>query len=238
MFSGSKPETNMTVGARIRAARSERRMTLSALARASGLTKGFVSQVESGTSGVSLASLERIASALKLPLAALMASETDPSAKVVPEPVQEPALIATHNLYQETSGLAKISVEQTGTHFVASVPPYTMLSNPFAVQSSNGSQAIIVVLQGSIRVRYASHELRASSGEVASWDSAQPYSLENRAPTSTRLLIFLPEGAPLPALTRLPDPYSSPTRADYSPALQGPMRLVEMRARRQAERRR
>ena len=47
----------MTLGERIHEARLAQRLTVAGLAGASGLTKGFISQVESGRSNPSIASL-------------------------------------------------------------------------------------------------------------------------------------------------------------------------------------
>lgn len=59
------------VGARIRALRAERRLTLAQMSDASGLTRSFLSKLERGQSAVSVASLLKIAAALEAPLAAL-----------------------------------------------------------------------------------------------------------------------------------------------------------------------
>ena len=228
----------MSVGDRIRAARKDRRMTLAALAVASGLTKGFISQVESGNSGVSLVSLERIAAALQVSLTSLMPSEGNRSAAIAPDGAPEPTLIAARNLYQESAGLARVTAAQHGTHYMATLPPYSMLTPPHGFKVASRSEGILVMLQGTLLVCNAPNEVRVSRDEVASWDCASAYSLENPAAAPARALIFLPDGVPLPALAHLPDSARGAGSADYSAALQGPMRLVEMRARRQAERRR
>ncbi|MGH3024651.1 MAG: helix-turn-helix domain-containing protein [Gaiellaceae bacterium] len=52
------------VGERLRAIRLERRLTLAEVATASGLTKGFISQLERGLSSISLSALARVCAAL------------------------------------------------------------------------------------------------------------------------------------------------------------------------------
>ena len=54
----------MTLGARLRAARARRRLTLRTVAERSGLSRGFISQVELGQVSPSFASLSKIADAL------------------------------------------------------------------------------------------------------------------------------------------------------------------------------
>src|SRR5207253_5863884 len=63
------------LGDKVRTARVRRGMSLGVLARASGLTKGFISQVEHGRSRPSLNSLGRIASSLDLSLPSLLGGQ-------------------------------------------------------------------------------------------------------------------------------------------------------------------
>ena len=61
----------MTVGEKLREIRKGKGLTLRQVGDAAGLSKAFVSQIESGTANPSLASLKRVGSALGIPLAAL-----------------------------------------------------------------------------------------------------------------------------------------------------------------------
>jgi transcriptional regulator with XRE-family HTH domain len=68
-MAGDDPETSSgtrrpLVGPRLRRIRQERRLTIEQLARATGLTKGFLSQVERDRANVSVASLLRICDVL------------------------------------------------------------------------------------------------------------------------------------------------------------------------------
>jgi len=70
------------LGARIRALRRERGLTLKALGLRAGLSHPFLSQLERGLAQPSVASVERIAGALDVPVAALWASPP-PAARLV-----------------------------------------------------------------------------------------------------------------------------------------------------------
>lgn len=63
------------IGPRLRRARRERRLTIEQLATATGLTKGFVSQVERDQASVSVASLLRICEALGIRVGDLFEEE-------------------------------------------------------------------------------------------------------------------------------------------------------------------
>jgi transcriptional regulator with XRE-family HTH domain len=79
----------VTLGEKLRAVRKERGLTLQQVASASGLSKAFVSQIESGTANPSLASLKRVGNALSLPLAALFESEGNGAEPPAPGPERE-----------------------------------------------------------------------------------------------------------------------------------------------------
>lgn len=78
---GAAAEEAAEVGPRIKSVRQARRMTIEALADASGLTKSHLSKVERGVSTPSVAALLRIAAALEIPLGNLF--ENGPTRNVV-----------------------------------------------------------------------------------------------------------------------------------------------------------
>lgn len=59
------------IGFRLRVAREERGMTISSVAEFTGLTKGFISQVERGLASASITSLAAICDALTMPMGRL-----------------------------------------------------------------------------------------------------------------------------------------------------------------------
>jgi transcriptional regulator with XRE-family HTH domain len=71
------------VGARLRHARHERGLTIKQVARISGLTESFLSQLERSRVNASVASLQRVAHALGTPLARLFDEAAPPTGRVV-----------------------------------------------------------------------------------------------------------------------------------------------------------
>src|SRR4051812_20884990 len=112
----------MTVGERVRQARLARKMTLSALGEASGLSKGFISQVESGRSNPSLDSLERIASSLGLPLAGLLhdSSRPRPAPRSAP---QAPRIFRASRNQSSVSAISPVSETATGLFSLVALEP-------------------------------------------------------------------------------------------------------------------
>ncbi|MFE6974126.1 helix-turn-helix domain-containing protein [Streptomyces sp. NPDC057682] len=76
---------NEDVGRRLRALRRERELSLSELARRSGVGKGTLSELESGTRNPTLETLYALTTALGLPLSAALG---DPPATAGPGPVR------------------------------------------------------------------------------------------------------------------------------------------------------
>ncbi|NEN80662.1 helix-turn-helix domain-containing protein [Nocardioides zeae] len=88
--------TAAAVGARVRALRSERGLTLSALARTAGIGKASLSELEQGRRNPTLATLYAVAGPLGVPLVALLGDA--PGAVVAdpgdPEGPGDPGLVA------------------------------------------------------------------------------------------------------------------------------------------------
>lgn len=62
----------MDIGATIRAIRKRKNITIAQICDTTGLSQGFMSQVETNKTSPSIATLENIAQALKVPLAYLL----------------------------------------------------------------------------------------------------------------------------------------------------------------------
>jgi len=84
------------VGSELRRRRNELRLSLRELAESTGLSTGFLSQIENDHVSPSLASLERIGNALRLPLFEILSADNrDPVVRADQRPLvelQEPAV--------------------------------------------------------------------------------------------------------------------------------------------------
>ncbi|BCJ68894.1 helix-turn-helix domain-containing protein [Polymorphospora rubra] len=103
------------VGARMRRFRTERGLTLRGLAARSGLSIGFLSQVERGVSSIGLTALNSVAAALDRPVAEFFDDGSAPAEEV------PPARLPTHfTLTRAASG---------ATEYVSGQQTYRMLSD-------------------------------------------------------------------------------------------------------------
>ncbi|MGO4375004.1 helix-turn-helix domain-containing protein, partial [Paenibacillus sp. MCAF20] len=67
----------MDIGSNIRAIRKRKNITIAQICEETGLSQGFMSQVETNKTSPSIATLESIAGALKVPLAYLLLKKED-----------------------------------------------------------------------------------------------------------------------------------------------------------------
>ena len=220
---------------RLRAARLERNMTVAELAEASMLSKGFISQVESGRSNPSLASLERIASALGVPLASLWGEAQ--SREHVPQPPSAFRVLRRNSPRSLREPYLTLLADN-----VHGIVARLALAAGRAVESApspmEAGVATCALVGGSARLACAGEHVSLSPGDVATWDAGHyGYRIENVEPAVATLLLTLPAGAPLPRIA--PGPVRVPVTDKIGlPLGDGPFRLVAMRAERAGARRR
>lgn len=222
----------MTLGERLKQERLARNMSLAAMARVSGLSKGFLSQVESGATNPSLGSLRRLAEALSISVADLMSAEVAPS----PAPAaMRPRLVRRVQPERDRSSLKQIGSSSHGAVFLAHLLPGSAL---MSTASAKGDDAYLMVLSGEVTFRQEGSSLRLAEGDSLTFSLSQHYSLTVQNPLRASLLLMLRSAADLPRAVDIPpgEVVGTPTRIRFSRAeYQGPLRLVAMRAARAAE---
>ena len=239
----------MQLGPNLRAARTRRGLTLAGLAAASGLSKGFVSQVENDKTSPSLDTLERLAEALDLTVVDLLRGTADPPA---PPYVRRGALLTEVGAPARRGGLppGRLLVAGLGQpatpvvqeisppgallrSFVVDLPPGTALGTP---DHRHGGEESLVVLRGAPDAEQAGGTTRLGDGDALTWAPGQPHRLLNRSPEPVRLLVTLVAPATLGAAGIVGGPVRGPRRPAAAPVGSRPLRLVEMRAARGADR--
>lgn len=225
----------MHLGENVRAARVERKLTVAALAQASGLSKGFVSQVEGGKSSPSLASLGRIALSLDMTVAELVGGERPLSAQES-APVVQPRLIRRRPHDASKPSLTFVASGPQGRVFIATLPEGASLEGLPSLSSGESAPIIGLVTGGSLLLKQGETELAAQSGDVLTWDAGRDYRLLNWGRAVATIYITLPPECALPALARAPR-LLLPEREAVQ-AESGPFKLVALRAQRSVARRR
>jgi transcriptional regulator with XRE-family HTH domain len=218
----------MAIGERVREARRMRNISMAALARATHLSKGFISQVESGSSTPSLGSLGRLADALQVPLASLLGDESLHSygaaeGEVVTRPWPQ----------RDAATVTIVSESRSWLVVAATVPPRKTIQGAGIA----GESITCTVIRGEVSLAGANAVTRLNEGTTSTWSGDGEYLLANIGSSSAMLMLVLPKSAGLPALVETAPPAQNERTPHKVESVQGPLRLVAMRAARLQERR-
>ena len=178
----------MQLGRKIRDLRLRRGLTVQQLAEATGLSKGFVSQVENGRTSPSLATLADLAKSLATSVAYLVVEED-----LVPYVVRR-------------GQRPNMSVNGNGSRVeVLSAQPRRNLELlqaelPVGVSTSDKRQfhhgeEIVLCVEGRVRLACGDHIVWLESGDSCHFDGRVPHSIDNGGDVPARVFIVLTPSA-------------------------------------------
>jgi DNA-binding XRE family transcriptional regulator/uncharacterized cupin superfamily protein len=222
----------MTLGERLKQARLARNMSLTALARLSGLSKGFLSQIETGSTNPSLGSLQRLAQALSLSISDLVATEAIRPAVTVPS---RPRQLRRVQPSSDKSSLTQVSSNSLGVVCMVHLLPGSYLE---AAAATGSDDAYVMVLSGEAHYTQAGTSLKLAEGDSLTFSLAQTYRLSAHRRSRVSLLLMVRSTRDLPQVVEVPFREHLRVRSEGRTVkeFQGPLRLVAMRAARVAER--
>ena len=172
----------MQLGKRIRDLRFRRGLTVQQLAEASGLSKGFISQVENDRTSPSLATLRDLARALETSIAFLVV-EDDRKPHVVRERERPRFHFGGNGASVEIlSAQPKRGLEMLLTDLTLGAS--TSGDHPY----QQGEICILCVM-GQVRFSTGDHSVMLESGDSCHYDGRAPHTLENCGTTPARVLI-------------------------------------------------
>ena len=178
----------MQLGRKIRDLRLRRGLTVQQLANASGLSKGFISQVENDRTSPSLATLRDLAAALATSVAYLVVEEE-----------QMPYVVRGHDRPRLTVGGNTSRVEVLSAQpkrnleiVIAELPPGMSAGDK---RHYHHGEECVVCLEGRVSVVCGDHTLVLESGDSCHFDGRVPHAVENLGDRSARLLIAMTPAA-------------------------------------------
>jgi transcriptional regulator with XRE-family HTH domain len=176
----------VSLGARLRAIRTERGIRQKTLAETAGLAPSLVSQIESGKLSPSLHTLGRLASALGVPVGAFF--EQAPNGRIHVGRRKDYAVVSFDGSPERWEVLAaglfrgKVrAVVSTLERRGSSVPAERVLIEP-------GQMKLMYVLEGRVALRYNGERHALEAGDSAYLDGGIPHSWENLGPGPARTL--------------------------------------------------
>lgn len=154
----------LSVGRQVRRWRTERGLTLAAVAERSGLNVGYLSQIENDKASPSLGCLASLAMALEVPAAWFLMGE-----------VPTPTVVRADE--RPVTTIPGGRVEHVDGRAARDVSILEVVAEP---GSSIGSHAHPgdehhLVLSGRLRVRQGEHEIDLGPGDYLRWDGAMPH---------------------------------------------------------------
>uniref|UniRef100_A0A832I3L5 Helix-turn-helix domain-containing protein n=1 Tax=Eiseniibacteriota bacterium TaxID=2212470 RepID=A0A832I3L5_UNCEI len=178
----------MQLGRKIRDLRLRQGLTVQQLAEASGLSKGFVSQVENERTSPSLATLHDLARALGTSVAYLVVEE-EPTPHLV-RAAERPRLAIGGNTsrVEVLSATPKRNLEV----ILVELPPGVPAGDK---RHYHHGEEVLVCLEGSVRVVSGEHVLSLEQGDACHYDGRVPHAVENTGPTTARVLIAMTPAA-------------------------------------------
>jgi transcriptional regulator with XRE-family HTH domain len=164
-----RPEA--AIGARLRALRTQRGMTLEQVASVAGLTRGFLSHLERGGTSASVGSLYRICDALGVEVASLF----EPAgANLTRQKTRQPSYFGGEGVtdYVVTPPVER-RVQVLETHIAPGGTPDRNL------WTRRGDVSIAYVLSGELEIYFADDAVTLGPGDAVTFSPTEPHRWRN-----------------------------------------------------------
>ena len=201
----------MQLGRKIRDLRLRRGLTVQKLAEASGLSKGFISQVENDRTSPSLATLRDLAAALRTSVAYLVVDD-DPTLHVV-RAAERPRL-----RIPDTTSSAEVLSAQPKRNLellMLELPPGSAADGE---RHSHHGEECLLCVEGRVRLVHGEQELVLETGDSCHFDGRIAHSIENLDAAPARVLVAMTPAAFEPVLLQDEPPSEPEERPLETPA--------------------
>lgn len=172
----------MDIGSTIRAIRKRKNITIAQICEETGLSQGFMSQVETNKTSPSISTLENIAQALKVPLAYLLLKKED-----------RMNIVRKNERRITTSGSENLRVEH-----LSSTKNVRMMLVEFPPGASTGDvphahegEEVHVVVKGRIYAEQGEDAAEFAEGDSFSWNACTPHLVKNIGKDKAIVLISI-----------------------------------------------
>jgi transcriptional regulator with XRE-family HTH domain len=166
-------EGMVELGERLRALRVGRRRTLREVAEAAGVSESFVSQVERGRTGASVASLQRLAGALGIEVSDLFASDGLPRPTVLRREARQTVLWGHLGRKALLTPKPFHALEVVAAEFEPGG------STGDETYTHGDSEELLLVLEGRVHLQLGDESYDLASGDSVHYRSSTPHRISN-----------------------------------------------------------
>ncbi|SEN52936.1 helix-turn-helix domain-containing protein [Paenibacillus sp. OV219] len=172
----------MDIGSSIRAIRKRKHITIAQICEETGLSQGFLSQVETNKTSPSISTLESIAKALKVPLAYLLLQKED-RMKIVRKGERRITSSGSEQFKVEhLSATDKVRI------VIVELPPGASTG---AEPHAHEGEEVHVVIKGSIYAEQGEDAAEFHEGDSFSWNACIPHLVRNIGEETAVVLISI-----------------------------------------------
>lgn len=183
----------MQLGRKIRDLRLRRGLTVQQLAEATGLSKGFVSQVENGRTSPSLATLQDLARSLETSVAYLVVEEDQVPYVVRRTERPNMSVNGKGSRVEVMSAQPRRNLEL----LQADLPPGASMGEK---RQFHDGEEVVLCVEGRITLVCGDHVVQLDAGDSCHFDGRVPHSIENAGDSNARIFIALTPAALEPML--------------------------------------
>ncbi|MFK7691862.1 helix-turn-helix domain-containing protein [Paenibacillus sp. HJGM_3] len=172
----------MDIGSTIRAIRKRKNITIAQICEETGLSQGFMSQVETNKTSPSISTLESIAQALKVPLAYLLLKKED-----------RMNIVRKDERKITTSGSEHLKVEHLSSTknvrmMLVEIPPGASTGD---IPHAHEGEEVHVVVKGRIYAEQGEDAAEFGEGDSFSWNACTPHMVRNIGEDTAIVLISI-----------------------------------------------
>jgi transcriptional regulator with XRE-family HTH domain len=171
----------MSLGARIRLTRTQKRITLQELSDRSGLSKGFICQLENDKASPSLQALEKLSGGLNVPIAYLFLTTTDKVHVVREHERQEYRVGGPEGPLLQLLSASGRNLKM----FMMVIPPGMGTGGE---NHAHEGEECHLVLEGTVRYTQGNESVELTAGDSLHWNGFVPHMVENPGPGTARVL--------------------------------------------------
>lgn len=164
----------MNLGEKLRKLREQQGLSIGALASGIGLTKSLISQVERNLASPSIATIEKIAAYLNVPVKDLF-DDQDQAPEIVRSDGRKKLIMPYSSIQYE---LLTPDLNRRVELLRAVIKP-GQVGSP--VPSTHGGEETVFVIEGSMEVEIRGEIYRLNKGDAISFDASQPHRFMNHS---------------------------------------------------------